>query len=324
MNVVPIKGAKTAPRGKQTKMETLLLSPVVMEGWKNPPFQRQKKINDKVREVSDKIKAEGGIIPGILTLGQLPHDRNVWLLDGQHRREAALLSGLDEFIADIRVYEAVDMADMGEEFVRLNSSLVRMTPDDVLRGMEAAMPLIHKIRKECPFVGYGQVRRGTASPMLSMSAAIRCWVLSSKETPSGVSGGAITLAWALTDDECEHLVRFLVTARAAWGDDLEYARLWGNLNLTICMWLYRRLVVDRVRTGSKRVIVLTVDQFRKCLLSLSASHDYLDWLVGRNLSERDRSPALMRIKSAFASRLRQDGLLGGHKHALPQPAWASR
>jgi hypothetical protein len=29
--------------------------------------------------------------------------------------------------------------------------------------------------------------------------------------------------------------------------------------------------------------------FRKCLMSVSANTDYLDWLVGRNIGEHDRA-----------------------------------
>jgi len=55
-------------------------------------------------------------------------------------------------------------------------------------------------------------------------------------------------------------------------------------------------------------------------MSISADTLYLDWLVGRKLGERDRSPAYDRIKKAFVKRLEQDM---GRKPSLPAPAWAN-
>jgi hypothetical protein len=34
-------------------------------------------------------------------------------------------------------------------------------------------------------------------------------------------------------------------------------------------------------------------------MSVSANADYVDWLVGRNLGERDRAPAHGRLKTIF-------------------------
>jgi hypothetical protein len=34
-------------------------------------------------------------------------------------------------------------------------------------------------------------------------------------------------------------------------------------------------------------------------MSVSANTDYVDWLVGRNLGERDRTPAYGRLKTIF-------------------------
>ena len=44
---------------------------------------------------------------------------------------------------------------MAEDFVILNTALVRMGPDDVMRGLEGSVPTLQKIREVCPFVGSG-------------------------------------------------------------------------------------------------------------------------------------------------------------------------
>ena len=48
---------------------------------------------------------------------------------------------------------------MAEEFTRLNSSMVKMRPDDLLRAMESSTLSLQMIRKHCDFVSYDQVRR---------------------------------------------------------------------------------------------------------------------------------------------------------------------
>lgn len=190
-----------------------------------------------------------------------------------------------------------------------------MRPDDILRGLEASSSGLMEIRRQCEFVGYDYVRRGPHTPIVSMSTMLRCWFRSAQETPAGHSDAAVELVKRLTDDEAGQLVQFLKVAYTAWGRDMEYQRLWGALNLTIIMWLWRRLVNEKY---SAKSIVLTVSQFSKCMMSLSASSDYLDWLGGRNLGERDRSPCYARIRTIFAARIFTDM---NKKAALPSPPW---
>lgn len=321
-NVIQMKGAKPAPRGERSRMETLVLTAEIMEGWELPYCQRPLKVNAKVRAVAEEIK-DTEVIPGILTLGELSARKgHYFMLDGQHRREAGLISGCEAMIADVRIVTFDSMKEMGEEFVRLNSALVRMTPDDVLRAMTKSLAPLDYLVKSCPFVGFGHVRRGSSSsPLLSASAVLRCWSGSARETPTANSNGASAhdLAHDLTQADAENLVVFLQVARSAWGSDLEYAKLWGSLNLCLCMWLWRRLVLDKER-GVKRYTVLTQEQFRKCLMSVSAARDYSDWLVARVLGERDRSPCYRRLRTIFVARLKQEKVANT---LMPSAAWVS-
>lgn len=324
-NVFSIRGAKEAPPKNRSSMETLLVTPDILSKWQLPPFQRPLHVNAKVRAMSEQLKVDGGIIPGVFTLGILKGAPDIkYLVDGQHRREAALLSGLTEFLVDVRQCRFDDMGEMGEEFVNLNSSIVKLRPDDILRGMEGHIPLLTRIRKECPFVGYDNIRRNAATASVSMSALLRCWRASYGETPAPSAAGksAMGLAQELTDDEAHLLIKFMNLARTAWGGDMAYARLWSALNLTICMWLYRRLVVQVVAENRslKRSIMIDDVLFKKCLMSLSASSDYLDWLVGRVMSERDRSPCYTRVRAAFSKRIETETR---NKPKLPLPHWVS-
>lgn len=308
--VIPIKTHSTT----HTRTDTILVTSSVIASWKSPPFQRPLRVNDKVLALVEKIKTDGGVIPGVITLGMI--GRDTYLLDGQHRTHAFLLAEIVEGFADVRVHQFTDMGDMGEEFVNLNSRLVNFRPDDILRGLEEALPTLRTIRQKCPYVGYDMVRRGGNSPILSMSTLLRCWHGSGQETPTNSGGSALQLAKQMTLDDSDALIKVLMLVEKAWGRHLEYARLWGALNLTLCFWLYRRLVVAPYSAKTEK---MSHDLYAKCLMSVSADSKYIDWLLGRHLSERDRSPAFAKIKAAFAKRIQTET---GKKPLLPNPAWA--
>jgi hypothetical protein len=310
------KPSTDAQKSTQTTLETIEVTPKQIEAWRIPPFQRPLRINEKVMLLAQQIKRDDGVIPGVMTVGVL--NKEQYLIDGQHRRQAFLLSECIVGYVDVRTCHFDDMAAMGEEFVNLNSRLVNMRPDDILRGLEDTYAPIARIRKRCQFVGYDQIRRSERSPMLSMSALLRCWGMSAAEVPRGGTGSALARAKTLAMEEAEMCIDFLQLAFGAWGRDSAYSRLWLNLNLTLCMWLYRRLVITPYSTKTVR---LTKEQFGKCLMSLSADSHYLDWLVGRNVGVRDMSPAYAKIKTIFATRLQ---LETGRRYQLPQPAWAGK
>jgi hypothetical protein len=297
-----------------TSVDTILVTKGVIKEWKLPPFQRPLRVNAKVLEVVEKIKQDE-VFPGILTIGILGGQR--YIVDGQHRCHAFLLSELDEAFTDVRYRYYESMEEMAEDFVNLNSQMVKMGPDDILRGLESTNEGLVSIRKRCPFVGYDQIRRGTASPIVSMSAALRCWYGAKRDIPASVGHSAAAVSKMMTTVEADELVSFLNSAMVAWGKDKEYHKLWGNLNLTLCMWIYQRVVLRAWGPKGTRV---TKEQFRKLLTALTASADYLEWLIGRQMSDRDRSPGYKRIKAIFVKRLEMEL---GKKVTFPAPEWVS-
>ena len=156
-NVIKLPGVSQLPATKTYKeirstMDTVMITKEGVDEWKLPPFQRPLRVNPRVMEVVEEIRGNGGVIPGVLTIGVLRRTEK-YLIDGQHRIEAFKLSGLVEGIADIRLCQFDSMADMGEEFVRLISRLVVMRQDDILRGLEESTPALKTIRNRCPFIG---------------------------------------------------------------------------------------------------------------------------------------------------------------------------
>lgn len=318
-----LANTRKIPKSAISQMETLLFTRVEATNWVIPPFQRPLRVNPKVRALADELKGNGGFISGVLTLGKLKSDRNIYVVDGQHRIEAFKISELPEAIADVRTCTFDSMTDMADEFVLLQSSLVKMRPDDVLRGLEGSTRSLQIIRETCKFVGYDQVRRnGQYSPVVGMAAVMRAWSGSVYETPVSHRAGttAAQLAKEIDDAEVANLCNFLHVAYAAWGHDVAYGRLWSALNLGLCMWLYRRIVMDTDRSA-KRSIVLNTEQFKKCLQSVSAADDYIDWLANRALNDHHRAPSYRRLKTLFSVRLREDGVSETPK--FPGPAWAA-
>lgn len=326
MTVVQFLKGREAPKAKRSAMETLIFTRAEVLTWKIPPFQRPVRVNDKVLGAAEQMRKDGGIIPGVLTLGRLGTDKTIYLVDGQHRIEAFKIAECIECLADARMCTYTSMADMADDFVELNASLVKMRPDDILRGLEESLPQLRRIRASCDFVTYGQVKRNTTEKaVIGMSQLLRCWNGSRPEGMSSYSPSATALAQSLEAEDVDHLILFMQIARSAWGADEENYRLWGSLNLTMCMWLFRRVVLDKAR-GVKRAVVLTHDEFRKCLMGASAAPEYVEWLMGRKLGERDRSPCYARLKAIFTRRLQAEGKGGkaGKQLMFPQPSWSTR
>jgi hypothetical protein len=313
---------KSAPKTVRSVMDTMLLTPDGVARWKKPPFQRDFRLTPRVAELVKELKENGGVLSGVLTLGKLGAD--TYLVDGQHRIEAFKLSEMKEGIADVRICQFESMADMGDEFSRLNSALVRMRNDDILRGLEGSNGWLAEIRKRCAFVGYSNIRMGGGnSPLIAMASAVRIWFGSAGDTPT--AGPSSTESAKLLDEEnTSRLIKILSICFEAWGREKENHRLWGSLNLSLVFWLWRRLVLKEganvKRRGGIEWTTLNNDQFRLCLMALGANKLYVEWLLGRGLRDRDRSPAYNRAKAIFAGRL---GGMGIGRPFLPIPEWAS-
>src|SRR5262245_43488072 len=318
MQIKLVKPSSASEKQTRTTMDTIELNPKLVASWKQPPFQRDLKINAKVMAVAKTIEADGGVLPGVITLGVL--DGVVYVVDGQHRIAAWAQTGLTVGYADVRTHWFDSLGEMAQEFVNLNSQLVRMKPDDILRGLEPGTIALQQIRRKCGFVGYDMVRRGDKSPVLSMSTFIRTWAASASDVPSPGSYATLTALAAMTDDETTHGIAFLGLAFEAWQRDRAYGKLWGSLNLLVCAWLYRRVVLGEKLNNYARSTKFKPDEFRQCLMALSAEPHYLDYLVGRNTGERDRGPTYGRVKQIFQRRYHAET---GKKLVLPQPAWSS-
>jgi len=310
-----IKPHGDAERATQTTLDTIELTRKLVSVWKSPPFQRDVRVNAKVSGLVDEIK-QSGVLPGIVTLGVL--EGVIYIVDGQHRLHAFLLSELVVAYVDVRTHYFKTMGQMADEFVKLNSSLVRLRPDDILKGLEQSNEHLQRIRRKCPYVGYDSVRRGTHAPVVSMSMVVRAWFGSRTEVPA-LAFSSTAAVEQLDETETGHLIDFLGLCFESWHRDPEYGKLWGALNVTLCAWLYRRVVIGAPGKGQSRSMKVTPEEFRRGLLALSAANEYLEYLVGRRISDKDRSPAYNRLKLILQRRYQADKNI---RLLLPSPAWA--
>jgi len=317
MNLKLLKPSTTSEKQTHTTMDTIELFPKLVASWKSPLFQRDLKMNGKVIAVAEEIKRNGGVLPGIITIGVL--DNETYIVDGQHRLGAFLQTALPMGYADVRTHWFESLAKMAEEFVRLNSQLVKLRPDDILRGMEPSTEALQRIRRKCGYIGYDAVRRSQKGPVVSMSVFVRSWAATRVEVPATSGASALSAVGTMDDAETTAAIDCAGLCFEAWKRDYEYARLWGRLNLTLCMWLFRRIVLGERMTTASRAARLTRDEFRRCLLALSADKGYLEYLVGRNLSDRDRGPTYNQIKALFQRRYLTDT---GKSIRLPSPPWS--
>lgn len=306
--------ATEAEKKTKTTTDTWEFTPATAKTWKSPPFQRPLRVNAKVQDVARQIKASGGVISGMLTIGIFEGMR--WLVDGQHRREAFYLSGCASGFADVRIVHFDTMAEMADEFVELNGHLVNLKPDDIVRGMEPSCAPIAKLRKRCPYIGYDNIRRNDKSPVIAMAQVLRCWAGSANDTPRTGGVSAAQLAERFSMSDCEDLATFMNCAFTAWGRAGDTAKLWGSLNVTLCMWLFRRM---HMSVHSSKTTRVSAENFTRCLMSLGSAEIYVSWLVGRQLQPRDLKPAYERLGGLFKGRLEKET---GKRHLMPAPAWA--
>ena len=119
-----VKPSSTAEKVTSSVVDTVEITREFLKSLQPPPFQRPFRLNDKVREVSEKIKRDDGVFPGVLTIGVL--NKISYLVDGRHRSEGFLMTDLEKGYADVRTLFCETMGQMADEYVQLNSHIAAM------------------------------------------------------------------------------------------------------------------------------------------------------------------------------------------------------
>jgi hypothetical protein len=152
----------------------------------------------------------------------------------------------------------------------MQTSICRSTPDHRLQSLEPRCPNLLHFREGCKdIVTYGRVIKGRGR-VLPVSHALRCWASSNEDPPAKNVTNTEILAQGLTALDVQQLSGLLHSLIRVWGDQREYKCLWGPLNLTLCMWLYRRMVIG-VPAPAPNVTRLTSGQFEAGVAGLTHS-----------------------------------------------------
>ena len=288
----------------------------------DPKIQREFKCNPKVQGLA-KVLPSLGAIPGTITLGVW--EGKVYVLDGQHRLGAYqvyLTEGGKDSIRAMLHWIFFDegqggYAAMGKKFDELQMVLSKMTPDDSLRPLEHSTPVLQYIRKNCGFVGYDRLRKAARGRYLSMAVLIRAWLGSGTETPVSAPGTARDLVRVLSPDDAKNCTSFANLANEVWGAKPDIRQLWNSLNLTICMWLYRRMVLN----PEDGVTALSPEQFKACVSRLSRKidgYDYAGMLQGLTMNPANKRHAMSYHKKAISAGCREFGI---RRVRFPEGPW---
>ena len=302
---------KATPEEKKirTKSEVVIIDRAFIDSLKKPPSQRELRETAAVRALIEEYKSGREEHSGTIVVGVV--NKELYLLDGQHRIYCQQKAGVSEMLASVKWHWFDTLEELAIEWARLNRQLSRTTPNDVLKAEEGTCEALKIIRTKTN----GKV--GYSSKGLSMSQIIRMWASTASEVPT-TTGGASALVYAhsMSDEEAEKLADFINICYAAWGRDKQTLVLWNIPNLITCAWLYRRLILNPSKIS--RSSNFTKPLFKECLTALGADSAYLSFLKGRNWVPQMRSPVYIRLRDIFAKRYREEV---GVRCKLPQINW---
>lgn len=291
--------------------DVILATREMLENWKTPPGQRPLVITKKVKAWVPKIQ-ESGEVPGRLLVCIL-HGMK-YIVNGHHRRWCALQTTRDEFVVTLDTETVTSEAELGRKAVGVNLPIAPpQKADDHLRHLEQSYPILQKIRRECPFIGYGKSGGNT---VMSVNAAILSWITSGTDSATVMKTTVINVLDDISMEEISLMVHFFKTVYESWGKDSQYAKVWSKLNVTMMAWMWRNTVLSQ---AGPRVTRLTPEQFCTGAMALTSDPHYLPWLIGRQLSERDKGPCYNKVKAIMVKRLTE---VLHKKVILPSPPFA--
>ena len=314
------KIGRTMLKSGSVSTELMVLTHRIVEGWERPPFQRPAASAKKVSKLAVKIQDRGYLLTAIY-LGVL--DGVTYLVDGQNRREAFIASGLVSIKAPVLTKHYPDgkpgLLEMCEDFLLINEHIQNPSANDKLRALEPTNVCISKIHSKCPFVGYTNLRRKEDSPIVSMAQVIRALITSGKEVPSSPGKSAVAHAMETKIHEADGLSTFLNVAFKAWGRDKEYKLFWKHMNMSLCLWYFRRMLRG---PSIKSQGTVTLEQFHNIFLALLANNRYHAILKkhsgGRMNDPETRDPVCKELRGTIKASLKRDGV---KDYYLPKLEW---
>lgn len=282
--------------------------------WKIPDWGREPKVNRHVLSVAEDLK-ECNHLSSTLVLGV--YDNTIWRIDGNHRLLGFLLSGIPNMLAHCMVHYCDGHKDMYRIYKIYQRHLRTPTKDDNLKGLAETRDPLQTIKNRCKFVTYETVN-DTESRRIRMSAVIRAWYDSVPYIPKHIRANIEEQAVKIEETEARKIVEFLLACKE--GLSIQVPFLWKPINITLLMWLYRRLVWGEIDVESEDVEYsrLTKDEFILGMLGLQTNNYY--GTLGTRELERDRFGAYTSLMSYFKKSLHSMGVK--RRLTLPiKPKW---
>ena len=281
--------------------------------WKLPNWGREPKSNDIVVSVAADLQVNPHL-KSTLILGI--YDNAIWKIDGNHRLLGFLTSGLPSMTAYCMFHKCTSHEDMYRIYRIYQRHIRTPTKDDNLKGFEVTHPPLKTISSKCKFVTYGSLKDYETS-RIKMTSVVQAWFDSLSYLPKHVRSNIEEQAKKIDESAARKINEFLMVCKE--GLTLQISVLWKQINITLLLWLYRRVVwemVDEEHEGSDYP-VLTKDEFVCGLQGLQAS-SYYQALFQREL-EKDRLETYNSLISHFRNNLRSCGIK--RRMTLPKPNW---
>lgn len=311
-----------------SRVVKIKLTPDVIKSWLTPYWQRPVRFNAKGRQLTEDIKLtrklDSVMIVGVVKKRNGKFD--LYLVDGHHRKAAFLRSGAPYMDIDVKFVYVDKVEELSPLYLNCQEQITKSTANDNLQGLAVTNEVLQHIKSKCEFITYEGVRLGTIAHSINMSTVVQIWYDSMLDPPKKntltPSVSITELAKKLTVDDADHIVQFMTLCR----DNFEFKKLssglWLHINLVLCLWLFRVLVLREVWEGGEvyKVKHLTPRQFGVGLLGLKNDKYYLTLMRKKLNSSVDRKEAYQSIAKLFASNLRSCGVVSNPK--LPRPQWA--
>ena len=314
----------------QSRVVKIKLTPEVINSWLIPDWQRHVRTNPKGRQLCEDIK-EIPILESMIIVGVIQRRGKyvLYLLDGHHRKEHFLKSGAPYIIIDVKFAYVETMGEMADLYLKCQDQIVKSSPNDNLKGLAVNSKTLNHIIKHCTCVTLDAARSGASNASVTMSTVIQVWYDSNLDPPKrntlGSPPKSITdLAKKLTMRDAETIVAFIKICEEVFGFNNESSALWKHINLVLCLWLYRVMVLKTEWEGCEgyKVTYLDDKRFGIGLSALRHSRFYSSMTNKRLGSAVDRKEAYLNMTRWFLSGFPNNN--GRTRVRLPKPTWASK
>jgi hypothetical protein len=278
-----------------TVNDVLIDRHLALEVWQVPEYNRETTDTKKVNELVEALLRE----PVLRYDHFIISCRECVLrkVDCNHRVRAFEKSGLPAIRVNIHYIRFDSEEEEVEAYRQKQYQLKRSTPNDRLKVVARTHQPLQRIAELCNFVTFDKACAGQAGKLVTMSTVVQVYEWSKTNPPRSRSVSSIEdLAKTLTAEDAAQIVEFLLLCREYF--EVKNPSLWKVSNLTLCLWLYRRLIW-REEVEDTRWSRMTSQEFGSGLGALSNT-TYAGRITNKTLShDTDRNAIWRHLIGGF-------------------------